>query len=350
MADQTVTLRVPYRQEFVRKGRRNSETVSFWSELPVEIRIVAPEQIVPAFRITKEGGQSSESFTVHSFANGLWWPLTYDGEPMSPAIFVTLASSGDGPLIADSLGVDWDWPEQQPEEHYYGKNIPSKIISCTRERQWARAQRATREWVIFCGDEVLLEAGEPSYFIVPPQSPTRYKIVVRSPYLDRDPNLQSRTIGAARTSKQSSAQFGMAFGVDEIKEGVRHLGERSTEGYVSRIEPLTVRAPTGAAAASCARAFIDLLWANAQLNGPRGRALQRFVPILAEVRLDIERLRREPARAVLGQVASIQDETGRKELRSEIETATGILSRLVSLATFATEDEEALAQLGRSLA
>lgn len=345
---QTVTLRVPYTQEYVRKGRRKSETVSFWSELPVDIRIVAPKEIAPAYRITDEGGQSTEGNTVHSFANGLWWPLTFDAEIVSPEKFVALACSGHGSLLADALGADWAWPRDVSESEFYA-SIPCKIVSCTREQQWAHVQRGARERVIFCGDQVLLEAGEPSYFIVPPEAPTRYKIFARSPYLDRDPNLQSRTIGERRSSKQRGAWWGLAFGMDEIEEGVRRLGGRSTDGYASRIEPLAARAPTGAALASCARAFVDLMWANALLNGHRAQALKRHVPILAEVRYDIERLRQEPISAILDQVVSIQDQASRRDLSVEIRTAEGIIRRLklASQHTLAAEDDEALGQLAR---
>lgn len=346
---QSVTLRVPYTQEYVRKGRRKSETVTFSSELPVEIRIVAPEEMAPAYRITNEGGQSADGFTVNSFANGLWWPLTFDGEIVSPEQFVVLAASGHGSLIADALGPDWDWPRDQSESEYYA-SIPCDVVSCTRERQWARAQRGASERIMFCGNRVLLEAGEPSYFIVPPEAPTRYKIVARSPYLDRDPNLQSRMIGERRSSKKRGAWWGLAFGMDEIEEGIRGLGDRSTDGYASRIEPLAAQAPTGAALSSCGRAFVELMWANALLSGHRAKALKRHVPVLAEVRYDIERLRQEPIRPILDQIVSIQDKASRRDLSMEIRTAEGIIRRLelASQTTLTVEDDEALGQLARN--
>ena len=86
----------------------------------------------------------------------------------------------------------------------------------------------------------------------------------------------------------------MAFGIDEIDDGLCRLTDRANDGYESKIERLVERYNSDAAVLACPSVFIDLLWGDAQLDHPRSRQLLKFVPCLAEAERDIERIRRRP--------------------------------------------------------
>jgi hypothetical protein len=340
---ENVLLRVPYTQYFVRPGRRRSELVRFWSELPVQIRKIEPEQASPAYRIVKTDESSPEPYLVRSFGTSLWWPVIDADGFVSPSRFKTLAAAGDPRVLIETLGVPWEHPREHSEQEFYGANPYKRIVSCTRDQQWAHAQRGASERVLFCGDNVLLEAGEPIYFIVPPWPRMRYKILAGSSSLDRDPDLGRGMIGAGRATREDSARHGLAFGIDEIHEELSRLGDRATDGYATIVERLIDRPGSDAAVVCCARAFIDLLWGNAQLD----HRLHDIIPSLAKAGGIIEAIRRMSPREVLEDVISIEGETTRRNFSSDISRATNILRRLNTLCPLplAEEDDVALSRL-----
>ena len=347
MSDENMLLRVPYTLRFVRKGQRRWEAASFWSELPFEIRKVDPDLAPPAYRITQERGYQPKFYFVRSFANALWWPLIDAEGLVSPSRFATLAASGHVPLLTEVLGVLWDRPREETPEEFYAENPYSKIVSCTREQQWVRAQRGLYDWIVFCGDQTLLQADEPIYFVVSPWPGKRYKIVAGTASLDRDPDLRHSGIGSGRAFRQRIASENLAFEADEIDEASCPLADRVSDGYESRIEALASRAPTGTASLCCARAFVDGLWARSQFDTPEGRLLRRSVSALSEVDHDLARLREMPARDVLQEFVSLEDTTARVQNRYQIGEASKILERLIRFfpTPFAQEDDDALGRL-----
>jgi hypothetical protein len=165
----------------------------------------------------------------------LWWPLLEAEGFVSPSRFIALAGVGD-PAIHEALGVQRGWPRQESPEEFYREHPYKKIVSCTREHQWIRAQRGAAG-VLFCSDTVLLEAGEPIYFIVPPGAPTRYKIMAGTSSLNRNLNSGCRLAGPSLSAALDSARKGLAFGREEIGDGISRLWDRKNDGYVSRTAP-----------------------------------------------------------------------------------------------------------------
>jgi hypothetical protein len=348
MNDELVQLRVPYTQDFIPVGRRKSRPVEFSSEGLVHIRKIDAQDAPPAYRIVRTDNQSSpEPYLVRSFAGSLWWPLLDAEGFVSPSGFVELASAG-APAVLVRLGVQRGWPRQDSPQEFYKDNPYKKIVACTRDQQWAHAQRGAAEKVVFCGETVLFEAGEPIYFIVPPWAPTRFKIVAGASSLDGNSDSGYRLAGPSPVTGLGSARCGFAFGIEEIDDEIRRLADRTNDGYESKIEPLIERCRFDAAVLACASAFIDLLWGNAQLDSARSRLLLEILPCLAEAGRDIERIRRRPHQEVLEQVASIADHPGRRDFSSEIARANDILRRLNTLcpAPLAEEDDAALSRLG----
>ena len=123
--------------------------------------------------------------------------------------------------------------------------------------------------MVFYGETVLLEAGEPIYFIIPPWPPTIYKIMAGTSSVDRNPDFGFRLAGPSISGALDSARKGMAFGIDEIDDGLCRLTDRANDGYESKIERLVERYNSDAAVLACPSVFIDLLWGDAQLDHPR---------------------------------------------------------------------------------
>ena len=345
MNEEKVQLLMPYTQDFIPKGRRNSRSVTFGSEGLVVIRKIDAEEAPPAYHIVKTNEQSSpEPYIVRSFSDFLWWPLLDGDGLVSPSKFVALAGAAN-PAVLASLGVHYDRPRKESPQEFYKDYPCRKIVACTRDQQWARAQRgATR--VVFCGETVLLEAGEPIYFVVPPLAPKRYKFMAGTSSLDRHLDFGFRVAGPNRA--RDIASKGRAFGAEEIDGGICRLAGCINEGYVSKIERLVERYHFGVGVLACADAFIEMLWFNAQLDHPRSRLLLKIVPCMAEGGRDIERIRRRPHQEVLKQVISIADRAGLLEFSYEIAIATDIMRRLdlVCPAPLAEEDDAALWRFG----
>jgi hypothetical protein len=109
---------------------------------------------------------------------------------------------------------------------------------------------------------VLLEAGEPAYFIASLWGATKLRIKVGTSSLDRNLGNGFRLAGLNAIAALVSARQGLAFGIEEIEERISQVAD---DAYESRIECLAQPYRPGAAVSACARAFIDLLWGSAQL-------------------------------------------------------------------------------------
>jgi hypothetical protein len=348
MSNEPVHLRVPYTQSYVPMGRRKPVSVDFWSEqpIPLYIREIDASEALPAYRIVKTDQQSSpRTYVIRSFGGLLWWPLLSSEDFVSPGKFATLAADGERGVFA-ALGVRKGWPDERNPDKYYKDHPYKKIVSCTRDEQWARVQRGAAERIIICNEMVFLQAEEPIYFIVPPWSSIKFRIMAGSSSLDRDLGDRLHLNGPAAIGALNCARQGLAFAAEEIDHEVcRHAG-RTCDGYESRIERLAESYRPDAAASACAGAFIDLLWANTQLRTIRASLLLHYVPCLAESGQDIGMIRSKPQLEVLEQVASMADNVRLQEtFSSEIQRANELARRLRLFTPLDSEDVAALSSL-----
>ena len=152
-------------------------------------------------------------YIVRSFAGSLWWPLLDAEGFVLRSRFVALAGEGDGAVLA-AQDVKRGWPRQESPEEFFKDHPFKKKVACTLDQQWALAQRGAAERVVFYGDTVLLKAGEPIYFIVPPWAP-RYRIMAGSSSVDGNPNPRFRLAGASVIGALDSARE---------RSGVRNRG------------------------------------------------------------------------------------------------------------------------------
>jgi hypothetical protein len=228
---------------------------------------------------------------------------------MTPAAFRARAAKGDMEII-EMLGAETFRNVYESRDSFYAEFPCAKIVADTRERQWTRAQRGAAEQILFCGDEVLLDAGEPVHYF------------------------------------GSYADFvGPAFSNRHIKLPSR--GD-NPEWSLERIEILVERHRIDGAALACARALVRHLVWKAMLPSVHGAGLrQRFDGYFSDLD-DRDMIDVELCRRMLSAALSPIPREERKDLTWEIEVASDVLKRLDELSppNLDEVDDEALAALG----
>jgi hypothetical protein len=162
--EEQVELRIPYVESYVPAGRRKPKHFAFWSTLPIGVLRVEAGDLTPAYRvIPPERRANAPSYAVGSFRGALWWPVSAGDVAMTPTAFRARAARGDMEIVG-MLGAETFRSVYESRESFHAEFPYGKTVADTREQQWTRAQRGATERILFCGDEVLLDAGEPIHY------------------------------------------------------------------------------------------------------------------------------------------------------------------------------------------
>ena len=336
--DEEVDLRVPYIESYIPVGRRKPRHIAFWSKLPVRVLRVDDADLRPAYRIVPPKRRPRfRPYVVQSFKNSLWWPIVVDGVAMTPADFRSRATKGDMAIVA-MLGVGEVRHAYKSRDSFYAEFPATKIVADTRDQQWARAQRGAAERILFCGDQVLLDAGEPIYYL------GSYADFVGPSFSKRHTDLPSRG-----DNREWIAHRGAAYGIEEIEKMIADCAvPPDFERASGRIESLVERHRIDGAALACARALIRHLVWKALLPSVHGARLrQRFAHLFSELG-DQEGIDEGLCRRILIEMTSAVPREARKDLNWEVEVAGNVLKRLERLSPPALDekDDEALGALG----
>jgi hypothetical protein len=331
--EEQVELRIPYVESYVPAGRRKPKHFAFWSTLPIGVLRVEAGDLTPAYRvIPPERRANAPSYAVRSFRGALWWPVSAGDVAMTPAAFRARAARGDMEIVG-MLGAETFRSVYESRESFHAEFPYGKTVADTREQQWTRAQRGATERILFCGDEVLLDAGEPIHYF------GSYADFVGPAFSNRHVKLPSRD-----SNREWIAHRGAAYGVEEIEKrcagGVAFDPGRRLE----RIEVLVERHRIDGAALACARALVrHLVWRSMLPTVCGARLRQRFAGSFSNLD-DRDLTDVELCRNVL-HMARIRDD--RKDLTWENGVARDILKRLDELSPprFDDVEDEALATL-----
>lgn len=192
--------------------------------------------------------------------------------------------------------------------------------------------------VLFCGDQVLLDAGEPIYYL------GSYADFVGPSFSKRHTDLPSRG-----DNREWIAHRGAAYGIEEIEKMIADCAvPPDFERASGRIESLVERHRIDGAALACARALIRHLVWKALLPSVHGARLrQRFAHLFSELG-DQEGIDEGLCRRILIEMTSAVPREARKDLNWEVEVAGNVLKRLERLSPPALDekDDEALGALG----
>ena len=84
-------LRIPYRQAFVRQGRRRTEFDWFFDEGSISVQSIGLDCAPVACRVDPGAGDAVialyRPYEVRSFGDSLWWPLLSIEGPVTVACF-----------------------------------------------------------------------------------------------------------------------------------------------------------------------------------------------------------------------------------------------------------------------
>jgi hypothetical protein len=201
--------------------------------------------------------------------------------------------------------------------------------------------------VIFCGDRVFVEAGDPVWYAVLDESDRRFDLFISHSDLDRAHSDRRHgagfyTTGPDRSVRIRCGRLSLAFGLGEMPLALRTIADLNCAfRFASEIVALSNHVP-GPAAELCVRASAQHLryvfrWNENHRNAmpelpDTVRAEDRF-----DIRSDIILLRSFVAR---------EDSAPRNGNAQLVADARKVLDRLASHEHLAKEDEAALSGLG----
>jgi hypothetical protein len=219
--------------------------------------------------------------------------------------------------------------------------VPSRSAGeCDKGQRWAWAHRNALR-VVFCGDDVLLECGEPVFYAVP--CPGGVEIKIGPSAWDRwnEPHVLP---GPDRAERLGCARQGLAFGLDEFDTETRILTDRGNGVQLGdEIETIHPHHGHNTAPLLCERALAEFLRDEARQEGYWTETLRRNVPATA---VDDEPDSTLVHRQVLEQLAACSG-LAMREFAPELRAARDILARLNSFGgeQLSAEDFTALARL-----
>jgi hypothetical protein len=344
-----VLLRIPYEQWFVPPRCRAMRAEWFMDEGAVMVRVVDPEDAPIAYRF-RPGSPSPDhdhenEYAVRIHQGNFWWPLSWgDGKfRLGPVEFKIFAAKGL-PLAVAAIDPSISVPLRRWPLRLFDANSARSVGSSDKGYRWGWANSNALR-VMFCGNEVLVEAGEPVFYAVPCRGGV--EIDVGPSAWDRW-NERRAMPGPDREQRRDCARRGLAFGVEELENELRILADRGTNARRGiQVETIRSEGSAHAAALLCARALAEFLWEEAGRHGFWTDALRQSVPALAnagEPNASPEDLRH---RDVLEQIAATKNTVIVREFAREIRDARDILARwrALGITGFAAADEAAIALL-----
>lgn len=348
-----LTLKIPYAQKFVPRRCRNMQTAWFLDEGAVMIRDSEPHEAPVAHRIQSRSLPLDPSepglrqYDIRSFEGKFWWPIAGRKDDRYPwwkpemdrEQFADLAAEGKSVAV---LAIDPSIciPLQQWPSREFGTVQCRTEGECDKGQRWAWAHRNALR-VAFCGDDVLLECGEPVFYAVP--CPGGVEIKIGPSAWDRwnEPHVLP---GPDRAERLGCARQGLAFGLDEFDTEMRILTDRGNGVRLGdEIETILPHHRRNTAPLLCERALAEFLRDEARQEGYWTEHLRRNVPATAA---DDEPGSTLVHRRVLEQLAACSGPAMR-EFAPELRAARDILHRLNSFGReqLSKEDEAALGSL-----
>ncbi|MGO4510170.1 hypothetical protein AB4Z51_24450 [Bradyrhizobium sp. 2TAF36] len=349
MNEVPLTIRVPYEQWFVPRRCRTMRPDWFMDQRPVMIPLVEPEEAPIAYRIKSNplplAPDECRDYAVRVLDEKFWWPLSRsDGKGfVSPAEFSQAAATGL-PQAVLAIDPSISVPTGRWPLNLFDQGSVRSVGESDRELRWGYVQ-ANRLRLAFCGNQVLVEAGEPVFYAVPSRGGV--EIDVGPSAWDRCKQ-RDELPGPDRQQRREAARKGLAFGLGEVEGGLRVLADNGFGVHrTADIEILICASETGAAALLCARALAEFLWEEAGHDGFWTDALKRSVRAIANSGAPGASAQDLVHRDVLEQIAWSNDTVVLREYFKEVRAARDILARwkVLGISGFAAKDDAALALL-----
>jgi hypothetical protein len=341
--------RFTYRAEYVRWRGKKKRPVFLTGVQPVEIVEVDPADALLAYRILSDGPGCRQAHEVRSFNGSLWWPVFDNGNPLTPSAFLALAATdwNRASHVLDPMRRTYYLDASSVEVFMAHRRVSEGKFWSGHEQQANQAAwDASR--MIFCGDRVLVEAGEPVWYAVLDERAGRFDLLVGHSDLDRSHADRPHgagffTAGPDRNARIACGRLSLAFGLGETfaQQTISDLGHDFRFG--SEIVALSERVPApGAAAKLCVRASAQDLREIAWMNPD----LRRAMPELADTSRAHERTDLDSDTLLLRHFVGRDVPALRRGHAQRVADACKVLDRWAAYEPLAERDEAALAALG----
>jgi hypothetical protein len=341
--------RYTYRAEYVRWGGRKTRPVYLTGTQPVEIVEVDPAEAPVAYRISSGEPNYHEGNEVRSFNGSLWWPVSDYGNPLAKSAFLSLVTTDweRASRVLDPMHRTYYLDAETFDEFLARTKVSDGKFASDRELQAKQAEwDASR--IIICGDQVLVDAGDPVWYAVLDEAAARVDLVVghsdldRS-HVDRPHGAGFFTPGPDRNVRIACGRLSLVFGLEEISSALSTFTELGHEfRFVSEIVALSGHAPAPAAAAElCVRASAQHLREIAWLKPD----LRKAMPELADTSRADDRTDLRSDRSLLQKFVGLDVPALRRDHARWIAEARKVLDRLATHEPLAEEDEAALGRL-----
>lgn len=340
-----------YRATYVVQGGRRVRPAYLTGVQPVEITEVNPKDAPLVYKITTF--PHNQPHEVRAFGGSLWWPvLDRGGNPLKASAFLQQADADwwEASRVLDPLRRTYylEAPSLTAfmESHSLSKD-DKKFIDADRVVQAKQAERDASN-VIFCGDRVLFNGGDPVWYAMRDDKTRRVDLEIGHSDLDQlyhDPSLGNgfMTPGPDRQARIASASTSFAFELGEKELALAVIDDLGFEAAChSKYAALSDHVPVSSAVL-CVRASAQNLRDIARWHPE----MRRDLPELKEasragppstLRADQELLRRFVSHSARWQFGNHAD---------RVEGARKALDRLAASEPLAEVDEDALSMLGR---
>jgi hypothetical protein len=346
MTDFLFKSRFSYRREYILRGGRKPKSVFLNDDCFVTVGEIEPGAAPVAYTLSSlDLDDPREKHEIRAFAGSLWWPVWGASGPLQASDFRALVENdwNVASAILDPMHRTYRFHGLTADEYFKDIVIREKGSSSTWTQQVAKAHRDASR-IIFCQGRVLVDAGEPVWYVVPSENARDdLDLLVGHSSLDWRESAGYFTPGPQRHVRLASAFHGRAFGLAEIEAATDDLIKLSGRICVRSKIVSTFDRPAVPAAELCARALAEHLWDIAWMHPD----LRKAMPAVALARHPDPAPEMLPYREILEQLISLQDTYLKRNLAHLRDHAREILGRLrtVGAPSLAEEDDAALAAL-----
>lgn len=251
-------IQIPYR-EYVKPFRcRSLRPTTFLKSKDIGIKEIAPQDAPTVHRVRTFSPLDTvhdNTYSIRYFNDRLWWPALWEGRIITRSEFIRSAEGASShALVALDPSIGLRMQQLPVEDPSIDPNKIQKRESSTLADREIAAELGT-ERIIYCGDEVLLDAGDPIIYAVDRRE--GIELIVGTGDWSRVTTVQVLP-GPGSWPATLAARAGRAFAIEDRNARERVLCDQGC-GVYGHFEIESALPSQGAASSAllCAYAIVD---------------------------------------------------------------------------------------------